>query len=398
MAGELIFALPFHIARYFKPSLMSALNINNTALGDAFAIYGLLALLCYLPGGIIADKYSPKKLMVFSLLLTGLGGFYYSAIPSLTGLKFLFGIWGVTTILFFWGALIKYTSDWGGFKSQGRAFGYLEAGRGLTASLFSSLALIAYYLHTKDFLSPTFDDIKPIQTVIFYYAFLNISLGLILYFFLDENETEQPKKTITFQKGKISLIPILLISGVVVCAYCGFRALDNLGLYLSDTLNLDDIQTSFYVTLLGYFRILAAFAAGILADKIGSGRLIYYSFAFTSVTQLLASQLNSSVSFSVFFITGNLVIMYLAIVSLRAVYFSLIKSCGSPEIYTGTSVGIVSVIGFTPDIFFHPLMGRVLDSNPGVKGHQDFFFVTFIISLLGLVATMKLNSITRTKN
>jgi len=128
MAGELIFALPFHITRYFKPSLMSALNINNTALGDAFAIYGVLALLCYLPGGIIADKFSPKKLMVFSLLLTGLGGFYYSAIPSLTGLKFLFGFWGVTTILFFWGALIKYTSDWGGFKSQGRAFGYLEAG------------------------------------------------------------------------------------------------------------------------------------------------------------------------------------------------------------------------------------------------------------------------------
>ena len=93
MAGELIFALPFHIARYFKPSLMSALNINNTALGDAFAIYGVLALLWYLPGGIIADKYSPKKLMVVSLLLTGLGGFYYSAIPNFTGLKFLFGFW-----------------------------------------------------------------------------------------------------------------------------------------------------------------------------------------------------------------------------------------------------------------------------------------------------------------
>ena len=377
---------------------MDSFNINNTVLGDAFAFYGILALLCYFPGGVIADRYSPKKLMVISLFLTGLGGFYYASIPNLIGLKFLFGFWGITTILFFWGALIKYTSEWGGLKSQGKAFGYLEAGRGLAASIFSSLALLAYYLHTREFALTSFASLLPIQTVIIFYAILNIILGFVLFYFLDEKETHQSKANVNLVKKKLSLIPTLLISSIIICAYCGFRALDNIGLYLSDTTNLNDVQTSFYVTFLGYFRIIGAFFAGIIADKIKSEKFICYSFSVAIVSQLIASQLDTSLSYPALFITGNIIVMYLAIISLRAVYFSLVKTSGCPQIYTGTSVGIISVIGFTPDIFFHPLMGRLLDANPGVPGHQDFFFVMFIISLLGLIATMKLNSITHMKN
>ena len=35
-AGEAIFSLPFHIPRVFKPTVLQAFDISNTALGDAF--------------------------------------------------------------------------------------------------------------------------------------------------------------------------------------------------------------------------------------------------------------------------------------------------------------------------------------------------------------------------
>jgi MFS family permease len=59
IAGELIFALPFHINRFFRPSLLEELQITNSMMGIAFTIYGLTALICYFPGGYIADRFDP---------------------------------------------------------------------------------------------------------------------------------------------------------------------------------------------------------------------------------------------------------------------------------------------------------------------------------------------------
>ena len=50
---------------------------------------------------------------------------------------FYVGFFGVTTILFFWAALIRATRDWGGNNAQGRAFGLLDGGRGLLAALLA---------------------------------------------------------------------------------------------------------------------------------------------------------------------------------------------------------------------------------------------------------------------
>jgi len=69
-AGEAIFSLPFHIPRFFKPTVLQAFDISNTALGDAFAIYGLTAMLSYLPGGWLADRAKNPELLLCACFLT----------------------------------------------------------------------------------------------------------------------------------------------------------------------------------------------------------------------------------------------------------------------------------------------------------------------------------------
>ncbi|RLD70558.1 MAG: MFS transporter, partial [Bacteroidetes bacterium] len=133
-AGEMIFSLPFHVARFFRPTLLDVFNLTNTELGDIIAVYGITAMLAYFPGGALADRFSARKLMTLSLLATGLGGFWFAQIPGQTGLFFLFGYWGITTLFLFWAAMIKATRDWGGHLSQGKAFGILDGGRGLVAA------------------------------------------------------------------------------------------------------------------------------------------------------------------------------------------------------------------------------------------------------------------------
>ena len=118
IAGEMVFGLPFHTARYFRPTLLDVFGFTNTQLGDLFAVYGIMAMLAYFPGGAVADRFSARFLLSASLFATAAGGLYMATIPKAPQMALLYGFWGVTTIFLFWGALIRATRDWGGKASQ----------------------------------------------------------------------------------------------------------------------------------------------------------------------------------------------------------------------------------------------------------------------------------------
>ena len=143
-AGEAIFGLPFHVSRYFRPTYVDVFGITQTQLGVLGSIYGIVAMFAYLLGGGLADRFAPRKLLVFSLLATGVSGLYMATIPSFTAMCVLFAFWGVSTILPFWPALIRATREWGGREQQGVAFGLLDGGRGLLAAALAMLALFLF--------------------------------------------------------------------------------------------------------------------------------------------------------------------------------------------------------------------------------------------------------------
>ena len=148
LAGELIFGLPFHTTRFFRPTFLEVFSFSNTQLGDVFAVYGITAMLAYFPGGVIADHYSPRTLMTLSLFATAAGGLYMATFPGETQLTLLYGFWGVSTVLLFWSAMISATREWGGDRSQGKAFGILDGGRGLVAAAFAvfAVAVLSAYM------------------------------------------------------------------------------------------------------------------------------------------------------------------------------------------------------------------------------------------------------------
>ena len=147
LAGEMIFGLPFHTARFFRPTLLDAFGFSNTQLGDVFAVYGVTAMLAYFPGGALADRFPARKLMGLSLLATAAGGLYMATFPGFPQMAVLYGYWGVTTIFLFWAAMIRMARDWGGSTSQGLAFGVLDGGRGLAAAGFALLAVSALAMY-----------------------------------------------------------------------------------------------------------------------------------------------------------------------------------------------------------------------------------------------------------
>ncbi|MDX1508846.1 MAG: hypothetical protein R3358_11245, partial [Woeseiaceae bacterium] len=134
-------------------------------------------------------------------------------------------------------------------------------------------------------------------------------------------------------------------------------------------------------------RPFAAIAAGVLADRFTISRSIGAGFAVLTLVFLVLSQLVPDGPLrAVIFV--NVFVSYVAVYSLRAIYFALLEENRTPRYYTGAAVGLVSVIGFTPDYFFGLLTGPILDANPGLVGFQHYFLLLAGFSLLGIIAVL----------
>ena len=85
VAGEAVFSLPVHVARFFRPTVLEVFELSNTELGAAQAVYGVVAMFAYFPGGPLADRFSARRLLTISLLATSIGGLYFVSFPPSLG-------------------------------------------------------------------------------------------------------------------------------------------------------------------------------------------------------------------------------------------------------------------------------------------------------------------------
>ena len=396
----MIFGLPFHIARFFRPTLLAVFDLSNADLGDIFAVYGITAMLAYFPGGAMADRFSARRLMSVSLLATAIGGFYLAQFPGRLGLFVLFAYWGMTSILLFWAALIKATREWGGTATQGRAFGLLDGGRGLIAATIATVAVfvLSTVLPTELHGVAAQQRRDALRYVIYFYTLMTLlAAALVWYCVPDSNHRSAHSIKNTFSGiAQVIKKPFVWLQAIiVVCAYCGYKGLDNYALYAVDVLQLNELDAAQFVALAAYLRPLAAVTAGFLADRFSPSRVIATGFGVLLFCYLVLAMTTPGTSawFSVTVIYANLILSFCAVFAVRGVYFALLEQTRLSSRLTGTAVGLISVIGFTPDIFFAPLAGRLLDAAPGIAGHQHFFIVLFVFSAIGIFATMLLGKI-----
>ena len=392
LASELVFSLPFHLARFFRPTYLDVFNLSNTNLGDIFAIYGLMAMISYFLGGIIADRVSARKLMTISLLLTAAGGLYMSTVPGLLGMTLLYGYWGITTIFLFWAAMIKATKEWGGEYTQGKAFGLLEGGRGILASLLSAIAIIIFasFLPIQIILASATERLNGFRAIILFYSTLTGIGAILVWLFLPDSQTDINNKESSINFTKLTKVLsnrlVWLHAGIIICAYSTYKGLDNMTLYAYEVIGMDEVEAATLFTYASLTRPIAAIFAGILADKIVASRVILLMFSMLLCSFCSFIFADGSAPW-ITFITINIFVTFFAVFAIRGIYFALIQEIKTPSQITGTTIGIVSFIGFTPEIFFGSISGRILDANPGLEGHQNYFIFLVMIALIGIVTT-----------
>ena len=356
-------------------------------MGDVFAVYGVIAMLAYFPGGAIADHFSARKLMAMSLLSTALGGFYLYTIPSLIGLYVIFGYFGLTTILLFWAAMIKATRDWGGQDSQGIAFGFLDGGRGPMASIAASIAVFIFASILADQLDNAVMQKQAMQSVILFYSLATLTAAVIIWFVIPHVEASAlgARDKIGRDVFKVARnSTVWLQGGIIVAAYCGYKSLDNYGIYAVQILGMNAVESAGFTTLGSYTRPIGAIAAGFIADRWVSSKLVSTLFAIAATIFLILGFVSPE-QVGTLIILGNLLVTFIAMYALRGIYFTLLEESKLKANITGTAVGLISLIGYTPDIFFASIAGRILDANPGLAGFHYYFLMLTGISVVGML-------------
>ena len=395
LSGELVFLLPYVLARVFRPTFLEVFDLSNFQLGSLFSVYGIVALLSYVYGGVISDKFQPKILIAASMFFTALGGLVLISYPSYFILSLLYGYWGFTTVFLFWGAMIKATRVWGGTNNQGLAFAFLDGGRGLVAASMGTLGVLIFSTFlTNDIESASLMERKEaFKYVILFSSFTVFLTGVFVLLLMKTNPQNESKNISTLDsfsniKTVLKIQSVWLIMIIIISAYIGYKVTDIYSLYASEVMLFNDIEAAKIGSLQLYLRPLVCVIIALIADKTSYISLITTGF----ITMLIGSVIfasgivESNMNF-VFYL--SLIVVATGTYAIRALYFSIMQEGKIPLILTGTAVGLISVVGYTPDIFATPMIGYLLDTYPGILGHQYVFSVLVIFSLLGLLASIK---------
>lgn len=393
LAGEAVFILPFVLARVFRATVLEVFNITNTEIGYCFSIYGLIALGSYLIGGPLADKFEPRKLMGIALVLTATGGLVYANTPSLAALTILYGFWGFTTIFLFWAPMIKATRVWGGDTNQGKAFGFLDGGRGLVGALFGLLGvtIFSWFVPENAVELDSFQQQEAFRMVVYISSALVGFIGVLVFFFLKSNvpKGEILKEKITFKniKSVLKLPSVWLLMIIILCAYVGYKITDIFSLYAREVLLYSEVDAAKTGTFLLFIRPIVGVVIGFLADRTRPSLYLCLGFTVSIVGAVLfASDILGPGTNALFFST--IIITAIGVYAARVLYFAVLKEGKIPLALTGTAVGIISFIGYTPDIFAGPMIGYFLDNFETVQGHHYVFWLLAAFSAVGFLASV----------
>lgn len=385
----IIFQLPY-IRETFYPQIQSAMNLTNAQMGLLSSGYAAMATISYFIGGIVADKFSARKLLTFSFIATGLLGFWFSTFPSYNIARIIFVLMGISTIITYWSACIKATRMLGSAEEQGRLFGLQEGLRGILNALlvFGMTAAFSYFGATNE-IAGTSAAIRVCSIVV-------IIIGVLNFIVIKDTKTEEKSESIVqVTKGmfKALTIPrVWILVAIVFTAYSVYGLIAYVNTYAVNYFGMSAAMGSTLGGVRYLIQGVGGIVGGFLADKlksrikviVGGCALLAISFGLFIVLPVSASLVSV--------VVVNFIFGLLFIYAVRSQYFAVHDESGIDVAMSGRVSGIVSCLGYCPDLFMYTLVGSWMDRY-GAAGYKMTWAYALVAALLCVVFSLILSRI-----
>lgn len=388
IAGGVIYKLAFMRDVFYVP-MQEAFQANSTQLGWMISAFAIASVICYIPGGWLVDVFPVKVLVPISLILTGLLGFWLAAYPPFWQVLVIQAMFGVSTTLLFWPAIIKGVRMLGDQSEQGRLFGLLEGGRGLFSTLVSFAALWVFGKYGEGKLG--------LKGTIIFYSIVLIVLGIMTYFLIEKNEVEGKINAREALKGlvQVSKLPKVWVAGAIIFfGYSFYNGLGFLTPYLTEHYGMSvKVGAALSIVRTYLIAFVAGPLGGVIADKMGS-TVKFLKYALTIGAILTAGfLLIPTAAGMTWMVIGLMMVLAVVIMTIRGTYYATSDEMDIPIVMAGSAAGILSLCGNVPDVFIYTVYGSFVDNNPGVKGYQMVFILMIAMAVLGLASCLLLTNI-----
>ncbi len=383
IAGTMIYGLPY-FRSYYYDAYLQTYGLTNSQMGMFGSIFGIMGACSYLFGGVVADMFSARKLMTISMILTGLGGLLHLFHPSYLMLVGIYFLWGFTSLFAFWPALLKVLRSLANEDEQSKAYGFMDATRGITNAVQLAVTLAIF-----NALSKKASNLAGLNGVVIFYSAVCIVMGIGLYFVLDEKKLQtgsddaedDSKFSFAIVKQVLKMPVVWLLSLVVCCSYTMPILFYYFTPYATANLGMTAAAGAMVTMLAQYVRPVACVVGGVAADKIGRANVMYGTMGIMLASTLVLI-FARSMSNAVFI--GICACIYFGMYGAYSLVFSMFDECGIPKYMSGTAIGLICTIGYMPEFFCPLLAGKVLDTY-GNAGYHILFIFLAVMMVIGII-------------
>ncbi|MDG1495785.1 MAG: MFS transporter [Porticoccaceae bacterium] len=377
-----------YLRQNFELSILEAFNISQTQLRYCSSMLGFIFMITYIPSGWLADRVSSRKLLAFSLLATGLLGIWFASMPSYTSLLVIYAAWGLATGLTFWSAQIKLVSMLAKQDQQGRFFGILDGGRGLVEALLATLAIALFaYVLNQESSSTTL----ALKQVIYLYVGVLVIMSPLTYWLLDDLEIE-PGKTVERKKdlfrndimAVIKRREIWLCAICIACGYQLFYATYSFSAYLQQHFGLTAVMVGGITVAKLWMRPLGGIAAGFIGDWKSPEKILCLLLALASIA--LATMAFLPTTAATLIMLAVVLLIGLLTYGVRGLYWATLGGCDVPNNIKGLAIGIISMIGYLPELYLPLFSASLIEQYPNGLGYKIYYLILSVFGLLGAYA------------
>lgn len=378
-----------YLRQNFEISVLEALRITASDLGELYSLLGFVFAVAYLPSGWLADRYQPRLLMAFALAAVGLLGFWFSTYPSLFELRLIFLGWGLAGGLCFWASLIKAVNLLAGPREQGRFFGVLDGGRGLVEALLASVAVLLF----RSLSAPGDHAAVRLAPVIYMYATAALVIAVLVFLLVQNNPDHAPPASrredpaprgggLLAELGLLVRIPELwLLAVVMMIGQALFWVTYSISAFLQVNFGLSALAAGSVVLTKLWMRPVGGITIGFLGDWVSKELLLAWllALASTSLIAICFADLGGSMPAIVGIV---LVIGYLTY-AIKGLYWALLDHCPVPRHIVGLAIGLVSFVGYLPDVLLPLYDGFLSRQYPRAVSFQIYFTSIALCGYLG---------------
>ena len=134
-----------------------------------------------------------------------------------------------------------------------------------------------------------------------------------------------------------------------------------------------------------------AVAAGFVGDRFNREKvlavlLLAASFSLAALI-IVPLTISSGILLTVVLLVGLLTY------AVRGIFWATLDSCNIPVRIKGLAIGVISLVGYSPDIYLPLINGALLDRFPGKLGYSLYFSGIVLMGLLGALSAWRLNII-----